>query len=156
MPVYDPQTLTAGHDGAMVRALEARGVSLTQFEEFAIVHGTYTRAGLLKWAGTNTQFVDHLVATIREIQDGIPGPCQFDVEVLRAAGLQLSKRELLAVAQGWGFSGEVLVEKGLRPHRVRLIPELLHAERKGAPWRAWYRHSVEVVLAVRHCAVRTR
>ena len=95
MPAYDSDTLLAGHDSALVDALQARGVRLTPFEVLAISHSTYTRSGLLRYAGTTPRFVDPLVRQIRQLQDGIPGPCRADVEALRSAGLSLQ-----AVAQG--------------------------------------------------------
>ena len=74
MPAYDSDTLLAGHDSALVDALQARGVRLTPFEVLAISHSTYTRSGLLRYAGTTPRFVDPLVRQIRQLQDGIPGP----------------------------------------------------------------------------------
>ena len=127
MPVYDPDTLLAGHDSALVPALEARGVQLTPFEVLAIPHGTYTRSGLLRYAGTNRRFVDHLVRQIRAIQDGIPGPCRADVEALCSAGFSLSERELKAVAQGWGRDESILIGRRIRKHRAAAIVRVLSA-----------------------------
>ena len=127
MPVYDPETILAGHDSAFVAALQARGVRLTPFEVPAISHGTYTRSGLLRYAGTNPRFVDHLVRQIRQLQDGIPGPCRADIEALRSAGLSLSERKLKAVAQGWGRNEPVLVEARIRKSRAAEIVRVLSA-----------------------------
>ena len=125
MAGFDPDTILAGHDGDLVRALEARGVKLTPFEVLAIEHGTYTRAGLLKYARTNRRFVDYLVRQIREFQAGIPGPCRADVETLHSQGWELSERELKAVAQGWGRSLDVLLEKRIWKARAVGIVEVL-------------------------------
>ena len=127
MPAYDSDTLLAGHDSALVDALQARGVRLTPFEVLAISHSTYTRSGLLRYAGTTPRFVDPLVRQIRQLQDGIPGPCRADVEALRSAGLSLSERELKAVAQGWARNEPVLVEARIRKSRAAEIVRVLSA-----------------------------
>ena len=56
----DPESIVAGHDGELLRALKTRGLTFNTLEEIAIIHGTYTEKGLGKYAGMNPGFARHV------------------------------------------------------------------------------------------------